>query len=137
MPNVPNLDVPSQDSSALIGVEIKHTHLTVMHTCLQSLQVHSHPFTHIFLFSLSVPHLVFSDLFFCPPSETSSPHIIPSLSGFKRGVRTFPVLKAHRHASINWNQHTVSLLWSSFVLFGLCLFCCARGVHCELGSPEH
>lgn len=87
---------------------------TVMHTLSQPLLVHSHLFTHISLFSLSVPHLVFSDLFFCPASETSSPHIIPSLSGFNRGVRTFPVLKAHSHASISRNQCTISLLCLDF-----------------------
>ncbi len=42
-------------------------------------------------------------------SETSSPHIIPSLSGFNKGVRTFPVLKALSHASISRNRCTISL----------------------------
>lgn len=82
-----------------------------MHTFFQPLLVYLYLFTHLSFTHLSAPHLISPDLFFCPTSETSSPSIVLSLSDFNRGVRTFPVLKAHSHASISRNQYTITLLY--------------------------
>ena len=111
----------------LTKVEITHKCTNAMHSCLQPSLVHSHTFTHILLFSLSVPHLIFSDPFFCSLSETSSPRLVPSLSAFYGGVRTFPSLKA-LPLSVGIVHHFFCLLWA------MCLVCSDSGEDYQLGS---